>query len=151
MRKSHNFFMKLRSDSNFVILNGNFGQLLVGIFNCNHAIQNDEIWVGSNFREKVGTFPHKHTWSGCSWKFPLKVYQNCHTKWRNLSRIELSWKSWDFSSQTHLKRLQLKIPTKSWPKLPSKMTKFESDRTFVKKLGLFITNTPEAVAVENSH
>ena len=41
--------------------------------------------------------------------------------------------------------------TKCEPKLPSKMTKFELDRTFMKKLGLFITNTPQAVAVENSH
>ena len=30
------------------------------------------------------------------------------------------------------------------------MTKFEPDRTFMKKLGLAIINMPEVVAVENS-
>ena len=30
------------------------------------------------------------------------------------------------------------------------MTKFEPDRTFMKKLGLAITNMPEVAAVENS-
>ena len=31
------------------------------------------------------------------------------------------------------------------------MTKIELDRTFMKMLGLFITNMPEVVGVENSH
>ena len=31
-----------------------------------------------------------------------------------------------------------------------KMTKFELDRTFVKMLGLFVTNMPKVVGVKNS-
>ena len=73
-------FTKFQSDSNLIILDGHFGQLLVGIFNCNHfrcvCDENSQLFHKSLiwliFRHILWQF-----WSSINRNFQLRPLQVC--------------------------------------------------------------------------
>ena len=79
--KSHNFFnWKFDPTQTFVILYGNFGQLLVGIFNCNHfrcvCEEKSQLFHESSIRLKFRHFVWQF-WSTFSGNFQLQPLQVC--------------------------------------------------------------------------